>query len=118
MVLAGWIALAVLAVVYMPLARVQAAEAALRGLGASIGQAEGGGRSVSFSQGFDDKSLAEAAAHLHELDDLTSLSPRFTSISDLQPLAGLTNLSTISLRETNVTDVSPVKRPNVTIVGP
>ena len=107
-VLLGWVALAVLALPYWTIAQKQASERALQQLHASLAQAGSGGLAVTFSNIGDDN-LALAGPHLERVNPAElQLSSNF--ITSLEPLKGLTNLSSLSLFAADgITSLEPLQ---------
>ncbi len=108
LVLLGWIVLAVLALPYWMMLQDRTAEDALRKLGATFGQAKSGGIAVAF-RSLGDGVLIKAWPHLERIrPPELSLSGALDTTS-LEPIKGLTNLSSLTLVDTGITSLEPLK---------
>jgi hypothetical protein len=133
LLLLGWIVSVFVAWPYWATVQVNAAETALRKLGATLAAAKPDGISVSFG-GISNETLAKAQPYLEKIDptdfsffnrdqnitslealrDLTNLNALAisgaASIGSLDPLKGLTNLRNLTLYEARgITTLEPLK---------
>ena len=108
-VLLGGIALASIALLFWSTFEERAGEVALQKLGATFGEAKSGGRLVELPAQISDDTLIEEAPHLEKLNIAHLYLPhaKFTS---LEPLKGLTNLSSLDLSDAiGITSLEPLK---------
>jgi Leucine-rich repeat (LRR) protein len=107
-VLLGGIALAI-ALPFWSTFEEQAGEVALRKLGASISDAKYGGRSVELPTQISDDTLIKEGPHLEKLN-IAHLSLPHAKFTSLEPLKGLTNLSSLDLSDAiGITSLEPLK---------
>jgi hypothetical protein len=108
-VLLGGIALATIALPFWRTFEERAAEAALRKLGASISDDKFGGRSVELPTQISDETLTKEKPHLEKLN-IARLSLPHAKLTTLEPLKGLTNLSSLDLNDAiGITSLEPLK---------
>jgi hypothetical protein len=98
-VLLGGTALASIALSFWSTFEERSGEAALRKLGASISDAKYGGRSVELPTQISDDTLTKEGPHLEKLN-IARLSIPHAKFTSLEPLKGLTNLSSLDLSVT------------------
>ena len=84
-------------------------EVALRKLGASISDAKFGGRLVELPAQISDDTLIKEGPHLEKLN-IAHLSLPHAKFTSLEPLKGLTNLSSLDLSDAiGITSLEPLK---------
>ena len=108
-VLLGGIALASIALPFWSTFKERAGEVALRKLGASFSEAKSGGRLVELPTQISDDTLIKEGPHLEKLNIVHLYLPH-SKITSLEPLKGLTNLSSLDLSDAfGITSLEPLK---------
>ena len=108
-VLVGGIALASIAIPFWITFETRAGEVALRKLGASFSEAKSGGLLVELPTQISDDTLIKEGPHLEKLN-IARLSLPHAKFTSLEPLKGLTNLSSLDLSgATGITSLQPLK---------
>jgi hypothetical protein len=108
-VLLGGIALASIAIPSWLTFEYRAGENALRKLGASFSEAKSGGLLVELPTQISDDTLIKEGPHLERLD-VAHLNLPHSKLTSLEPLKGLTNLSSLDLLDAaGITGLEPLK---------
>ena len=108
-VLLGGIALASIALPFWSTFEKREADVALRKLGASFSEAKSGGRIVELPTQISDDTLIKEGPHLEKLN-IVHLNLPHSKLTSLEPLKGLTNLSSLDLSDaTGITSLEPLK---------
>ena len=108
-VLLGGIALASIALPFWITFEERAGEAALRKLGASFSEANSGGLLVELPTQISDDTLIKERPHLERLN-IAHLYLPHSKFTSLEPLKGLTNLSSLDLSDAfGITSLEPLK---------
>ena len=116
-VLLGGIVLASIAIPLWTTFEKRAGDAALRKLGASIGEAKSGGLLVELPTQISDDTLIREGPHLERLS-VAHLSLPHSIFTSLEPLKGLPNLNKIYLNDAKgIKSLEPLKELGVQIYG-
>ena len=108
-VLLGGIVLASIAIPFWITFEERAGEDALRKLGASFSEAKSGGLLVELPTQISDDTLIKEGPHLEKLD-IAHLYLPHSKFTSLEPLKGLTNLSSLDLLDAvGITSLEPLK---------
>jgi hypothetical protein len=108
-VLLGGIVLASIAIPLWRTFEERAGEAALRKLGASVGEAKSGGLLVELPTQISDDILTTEGPHLEKLN-IVHLNLPHSKLTSLEPLKGMTNLSSLDLSDAfGITSLEPLK---------
>ena len=107
-VLLGGIVLASIAIPLWTTFEKRAGEDALRKLGASVGEAKSGGLLVDLPTQISDDTLTKEGPHLEGLN-IVHLNLPHSKLTSLEPLKGLTNLSSLDLSDAfAITSLEPL----------